>query len=324
LKILYLTDAQPDYLSDDLLYGLRSLLGSDVVDYPRKDVLYRTSALKPAAPQLYGRGFHCFGLDDVPIDRTDIASKIGGRHFDFIINSSAWRIRCPFHPRLVVIDGEDHGRLMPRYAGKPALYFKRELYAPQPGVESILFALPDFLYDDRVLPRTKRYHASFGPTSTVRQQLAATYPPQYSFLTWQDYVGDIKQSWFAISPKGAGYDCQRHYEILGQAVLCIFMDEGAPPLLRKCFRDGHNCLTFSNAEELRRKMDQCADPGRLIEQAREDLLSTHLASRRVEQLVSVMVSKTLASGKPGWLNRLEWCSWVARATARHGHFRPHP
>ena len=102
-------------------------------------------------------------------------------------------------------------------------------------------ALPDF-----VLPRTKRYHASFGPTSTVRQQLAATYPPQYSFLTWQDYVGDIKQSWFAISPKGAGYDCQRHYEILGQAVLCIFMDEGAPPLLRKCFRDGHNCLTFSN------------------------------------------------------------------------------
>ncbi len=137
-------------------------------------------------------------------------------------------------------------------------------------------------------------------------------------------IGDIKQSWFAISPKGAGYDCQRHYEILGQAVLCIFMDEGAPPLLRKCFRDGHNCLTFSNAEELRRKMDQCADPGRLIEQAREDLLSTHLASRRAEELVSVMVSKTLASGKPGWLNRLEWCSWVARATARHGHFRPHP
>ena len=103
MKILYLTDAQPDYLSDDLLYGLRSLLGSDVVDYPRKDVLYRTSSLKPAAAQLYGRGFHCFG--------------------DFIINSSAWRIRCPFHPRLVVLDGEDHGRLMPRYAGKPALYF---------------------------------------------------------------------------------------------------------------------------------------------------------------------------------------------------------
>jgi len=100
------------------------------------------------------------------------------------------------------------------------------------------------------------------------------------------------------------------------------MDEGAPPLLRKCFRDGHNCLTFSNAEKLRRKIDQCADPGRLIEQARE--LSTHLASRRAEQLGSVMVSKTLASGKPGWLNRLEWCSWVGRATARHGHFRPHP
>jgi hypothetical protein len=70
VKILYLTDAYPDYLSDDLLYGLRSLLGSDVVDYPRKDVLYRTSVLKTVADKLHGLGFQCFGLDDLPVDRS--------------------------------------------------------------------------------------------------------------------------------------------------------------------------------------------------------------------------------------------------------------
>src|SRR5262249_3229769 len=45
MKVLYLTERTPDYLSDDLLYGLRRLLGADVVDYPRKDVLYRSSPL---------------------------------------------------------------------------------------------------------------------------------------------------------------------------------------------------------------------------------------------------------------------------------------
>src|SRR4029453_1940676 len=78
VRILYLTHAVPDYLSDDLLYGLRALLGSDLVDYPRKDVLYRTSPLRPMAHTLYGGGFHCFGLDDAAVDRSDLAAKVAG------------------------------------------------------------------------------------------------------------------------------------------------------------------------------------------------------------------------------------------------------
>ena len=104
MKILYLTDAEPDYMSDDLLYGLRKVLANNVIDYPRKDVLYRTSTMKGMAHRLYGRGFHCFGLDDLSIDRSDISAKVRKGHFDLIINSSGWRISCPLHPRLVVVD----------------------------------------------------------------------------------------------------------------------------------------------------------------------------------------------------------------------------
>src|SRR5438132_1637275 len=233
MKILYLTDAEPDYMSDDLLYGLRKVLANNVIDYPRKDVLYRTSTMKGMAHRLYGRGFHCFGLDDLSIDRSDISAKVRKGHFDLIINSSGWRIACPLHPRLVVVDGEDHDRFVPRYVGKVALYFKRELFAPRSGVQPIAFALPDFLYDGSVVPRTKRYHASFLPTSEIRERLANTFVPQYTFQSWNEYLTDIKQSWFAISPKGAGYDCQRHYEILGNSVLCVFLDANAAALLRE-------------------------------------------------------------------------------------------
>jgi len=45
--------------SDDLLYGLRKVLANNVIDYPRKDVLYRTSTMKAWRHRLYGRGFHC-------------------------------------------------------------------------------------------------------------------------------------------------------------------------------------------------------------------------------------------------------------------------
>jgi hypothetical protein len=317
VNALYLTDAYPDYLSDDLLYGLRSVLGDSLVDFPRKDVLYRTSPLKSAAHSLYGAGFHCFGLDDLPVDRTDIRTKIMSGYFDVIINSSAWRIHCPPHPQLAVLDGEDHERLTPRYLHKVPLYFKRELGARQRGLEPVLFALPDFLRDDRVLARTKRYHASFRLNNEGRRNLAVTFPQSGSFRTWADYVGDIKQSWFAISPKGGGHDCQRHYEILGNAVLCIYMDAHTPWLLQQYFADNRNCLTFASAAELAEKMHHCTAPQRLIDQAREDLVRCHLASKRAEQLLATIVEHGVLRRRPSWIDKWQWTYWLRRRVSWH-------
>ncbi len=321
VKVLYLTDANLDYLSDDLLYGLRTLLGADVVDYPRKEVLYRNARLQDAAVHLYGGGFHCFGLEDIPVDRSDMLAKITHGYFDAIVNSSAWRIRCPRHPQLVAMDGEDHVNLNPRYVDRVTLYFKRELLAPRTGVEPILFALPDFLRDDRRLPRTKSWHASFRLNSDIRREVARRFPPQYLFQSWDEYLADVKQSWFALSPKGAGYDCQRHYEVLGQAVLCIYMDASAPWLLRQSFTDNRNCLTFKSVPELVDKIERCTDPERLIEQAHTDLAQFHLASKRAEQLLDAITKCDLGQRRLDWWSRLEWRYWLTRHVPRHSRLR---
>jgi len=324
VRILYLTHAVPDYMSDDLLYGLRSILGADVVDFPRKDVLYRSSPLRAAAHEIYGGGFHCFGLDDLVIDRSELAAKIAGGHFDVILNSSAWRIACPLHPQLAVIDGEDRPHLQPRYVRKVALYWKRELPAPRSDVAPILFALPDFLYDPTVLPRLKTHHASYRLTSDIRRELAGPFPPAYSFSTWADYQRDIKQSWFAISPRGGGYDCQRHYEILGQAVLCLYLDAQAPWQLRERFRDGDNCLTFASVAELEAKIAACGEPQRLIDRGREDLERHHLAAQRAREVLDDITQRELRPRRPSLRDQLAWRLWLRFGSRKLAHFTPQP
>jgi hypothetical protein len=105
------------------------------------------------------------------------------------------------------------------------------------------------------------------------------------FSNWQEYRNNIKRSWFGISPKGAGYDCQRHYEILGLSVLCVYLDNNAPIILRKSFIDGENCITFNNIGELNEKIDKCKDPSSLIENGKEALLKYHLSSCRAKKIL---------------------------------------
>ena len=72
-RVLFLTPDQPDYMALTLLHGLRSVLGTSVVDQPMYDSAYRSY---PDPSSLYGNGFTAFALlDDVPIDRTDAIER---------------------------------------------------------------------------------------------------------------------------------------------------------------------------------------------------------------------------------------------------------
>ena len=45
MKILYLTDAERDYLADQIYDGLCAVLGRDcVIDFPRKELYHRSSS----------------------------------------------------------------------------------------------------------------------------------------------------------------------------------------------------------------------------------------------------------------------------------------
>lgn len=51
----------------------------------------------------------------------------------------------------------------------------------------------------------------------------------YIYHTEEDYYNEYKQSFFAITIKKAGWDCMRHYEIMANGCLPVFLDiEGCP------------------------------------------------------------------------------------------------
>lgn len=288
MRILFLTHRHLDYLSDEVLYGLRHLFGEDVVDHPKKEILYRETKGKIRESLVWGHGATAFGLSDRAVDRDDIATKIRTGYFDYIVNSNCWRIHSPVYDNLVVLDGQDHHFLNPTYLGKVVGYFKRELRWNGSDASPIQFSFPDHLQDNAVGEKTQLVHAGFSIYPGIRQEIAANFPPVL-FQNWRDYMLDIKKSWFGISPKGAGYDCQRHYEILGNAVLCIYLDRTAPQILKDEFTDGVNCITFGSAGELKNKIDRCKDREMLLHNGRRSLHEKHLSSRRARQLIDAVL-----------------------------------
>ncbi len=86
MNVLFLTYPYPNYVPDLLLHGLRKLLGPAVVDYPRKDSLYRGEIFGVAPEdQLISR---LFPPEDTAIDREDIAGKIEKGFFRYIVCDS--------------------------------------------------------------------------------------------------------------------------------------------------------------------------------------------------------------------------------------------
>ena len=166
LSILFLThdssgddDDFPkgDYMVDLLLHGFKQLLGHrSVVDYPRRDCLYKRNDHFTAAgyfsakTKLYGQGFgYAFKLDELSrtTERTTNQTKknIERHRYDLVIVGSAhrnnnklqhWDLICRHYNRLEVgiIDGGDvpiSEKIIEKYAPCASHIFSREGYAMQ-------------------------------------------------------------------------------------------------------------------------------------------------------------------------------------------------
>src|ERR1700678_602301 len=89
-RILFLTAPHEDYLADSLLHGLRTLLGADVVDFPKADYLY-DSYPPERRSELYGHGFSLYGLlPDMPVDRHRPLDRARAGGFDLIVYADIW------------------------------------------------------------------------------------------------------------------------------------------------------------------------------------------------------------------------------------------
>ena len=150
-SVLFLHANAEDYLADSLLHGLRSLLGADVVDVPRRDSLYAVEDQS----RVYGRGFTLYGtLPEIDVWRGWAIDRALRGEFDVVVFADIWRYWGPWaqmRSRLfelkrrkvtfVAVDGHDsevmypHGPAywfgarpwpLPRAHGRIA-FFKREL-----------------------------------------------------------------------------------------------------------------------------------------------------------------------------------------------------
>ena len=124
LNILFLSDDREDYLADSLLHGLISLGCHEVVDYPKKELLYEGSFRANHRSQIYGHGFTLYGLlPERQVDRTLIWKRLEAGGFDLIILGNIWRqfgllpqllkSMRHGHTRLLLLDGDDDARLYP-------------------------------------------------------------------------------------------------------------------------------------------------------------------------------------------------------------------
>lgn len=136
MKILFFTTPEADYLQDSVLHGLRCNFGSEVVDFPQKNILYDNHP----KDNIYGKGFTLYNiLKDVPVDRKKINDKVKEGFFGLIILGSIHRqqeLYFEFEKYLnkqntIILDGEDSGILFPNhgvYKSRPLRLFKKKLY----------------------------------------------------------------------------------------------------------------------------------------------------------------------------------------------------
>src|SRR3989339_130189 len=210
MKILYVTNFREiakhsngfisDYLNDLCFYGLYELLEkniiSELIDSTEIPSLYKE--FKGLIPEkaLWG-GFTSFWLIDKPfqsVNRKDIYPP----------------------DKIILLDGNDETSLSPLSEKHP--YFKRELMEKDSSgknIHPISFSMP-------ACKITKN-------TNTVKTQKYGTVIPgkkeTYLFKhSEKKYYEDYNKSFYGVTFKKVGWDCMRHYEILGNYCMPYFTD----------------------------------------------------------------------------------------------------
>jgi len=228
MKILYITNYNSiakasggfinDYQNDLIFYGLRELFGDDVVDSTQIVSLYKKYEGRIPSQHLWG-GMTAFWLiGDNNIDRTNIEEKIKDKYYDLIIYGAIKRCKDYYdlvskhYPanKVILIDGNDETELDPLYHNH--LYFKRELVEDHKNLLPITFGIPT---DKVAIPNLNK-----------TQDYATCIPGQpetYVFKSEQSYFEDYQKSYYGVTTKKAGWDCMRHYEILGNYCIPYFV-----------------------------------------------------------------------------------------------------
>jgi hypothetical protein len=249
MKILYITNGgYPDYLSDCILHGLYQLLGSDlthvgiggICQYMYADLIPKNNLI-----HLYGRGFTVYGtLPNYINDNSDIEQKIKNKYFDYIIYGSISRdksytdlVTSNYTPdKIAFIDGEDVTSIeylvdKPEFKNNieyfnSILYFKRELINKnRKNILPISFSIPK----EKILVNTDNV-CKIRKNSLAKPNHPGVPNSGYIYTEEGEYYKDYQDSYYGLTYRKAGWDCMRHYEILGNFCVPHFTDiDKLPP-----------------------------------------------------------------------------------------------
>lgn len=241
MKILFIAKGDlPDFQSDMVFHGLRSLFGADVVDANKIWHMYKADKEKywtervPEKGMSYGRGFTLYGtledIDDSLRDPVEIVYKIKDRYYDYIVYGSITRCNHYMQEvlkyynkscgRLIFIDGEDSQNVNYQLIDVGGHLFKRELNSSETSrLHPINFCIPEEKVLNLVPDKTQNW-------GTVQPGKLDTY----IFTEEKPYYEDYQKSYFGVTTKKGGWDCLRHYEILMNGCVPFFPDlENCPP-----------------------------------------------------------------------------------------------
>jgi hypothetical protein len=191
----------------------------------------------------------------------------------------------------LMLDGEDTPALFPYYyppwkkpwsftfprLEKKFIYMKREILPARTNYYRYFKLIPGFLAEKIPLPR-HLLPISFSipdekilvgpgipkrkdfPKHIVDPEVCAAVPgsvSSYAFGNEADYYKDLQESRFGITTKRGGWDCLRHYEIAANGAVPCFRNMKKKP--DSCaphgLKDGINCLTYENREDLRNRIE---------------------------------------------------------------------
>jgi hypothetical protein len=207
-----------DYQNDLVFYGLRELFGDSVVDSTQIISLYKEYESKIHPQHLWGGMTTFWLIGENSIDRSNIEEKIKDKYYDLIIYGSIKRCKnyydlvSKIYPpnKIILIDGNDEPKLDPLF--EKHLYFKRELQHKHPNLLPITFSIPTCKLSNLNKNKTQEY------ATCIPGQ-----PETYIFKNEKSYYEDYQKSYYGVTMKKAGWDCMRHYEILGNYCVPYFI-----------------------------------------------------------------------------------------------------
>jgi hypothetical protein len=219
-RILFISDdSYPDYMSDIVFHGLRSIFKEDLIDAKRIDFMYDDYKNKN---YIYGKGFTLYGKLDskLQVDRDKIEEKIKNKYFKMIIYGSCWRkldylelVKKNYNKNeIIFIDGEDYNDINFEVIDS-GFYFKRELIQSHNKIHPIQFAIPE----KNIIKHKPKKIKNFGSLIPYEKKT-------YVFNDEKSYYEDYANSFFGITCKKEGWDCLRHYEIMMNYCFPFFKD----------------------------------------------------------------------------------------------------